>query len=246
MIINQLNGIVFNILDYKDNDVIASILCKEYGFLQVQVKGAKKQTSKSYYIMHQFNRISFDLSKLNHDGLSVYKSGSNIHVLDFTKLSYQGSTALMYISELLYKIKEMKEFDQAFFYDKVVLIIDGIQNNKEVCYLINAFIVEVLSINGIVLQLDQCGTCHARNDIIGFDYLNYGFICKDCYVKLEEIEEEKIIRNKEVLQCLYGLSHWESETSVFPDAINKQVFKLLNNYLQDNLGIYLQSGKYLY
>ncbi|MEG0569772.1 MAG: recombination protein O N-terminal domain-containing protein, partial [Erysipelotrichales bacterium] len=86
MITKDIKGIVFNILNYKDNDLIVDVFTYDYGFIQLYVKGAAKIKNKSFYIFKLFNEISFDVAKLDINGLSTYRSGSIIKVFDYTKL----------------------------------------------------------------------------------------------------------------------------------------------------------------
>ena len=88
MITKDIDAIVFNIFNYKENDTMVDVYTKEYGFMQLYVRGGQKTTSKSFFIFKIFNIISIDLSKVNLNELSMYRSGSITKVFDYTSLNY--------------------------------------------------------------------------------------------------------------------------------------------------------------
>jgi len=239
-IVKNLDGIVVNLVDYKDNDVIATFLTKQYGFIQVYVKGRKKISSKSYYLINEFNEIKFDLSKLNLSGLSTFKSGTSTTMLDYTNLSVEASACLMLMGELLNKIKSNNEFNHDAFYKHTKHTIHELSSDNHLYEALNKFIYQVLKINGITLVIDRCVSCANNSSIVGFDINNHGFICSDC---LHE-NTESIISDRKVLETIYLL---DSDTyKASGSSVDKTVFKLLYYYLKEDLGIYLKSGQYLY
>ncbi|WP_423364563.1 DNA repair protein RecO [Mycoplasma sp. P36-A1] len=238
-ITKDINGIIFDVLEYKDNDLIVSVLSKEYGFMQLYVKGGAKVTSKSFYIIKQFNEITFDVSKLNIDSLSLYKSGTNISVFDYTSLSYNQINACLLLAELFNKIKEIDNFDYVKYYDFIKKYLESIKQNNNIYYLINLFLYNTLVILGAYPIIDKCVICNNDNSIVGFDIENFGFVCKNCQ------SNAYILKDKVVLTTLYEINNQELKSSSSKSS-NKIIMNILTNYLSENTGVNLVSRKYIY
>ncbi|MEG0686981.1 MAG: DNA repair protein RecO, partial [Erysipelotrichales bacterium] len=178
MITKDIKGIVFNILNYKDNDLIVDVFTYDYGFIQLYVKGAQKIKSKSFYIFKLFNEISFDIAKMDLNGLSTYRSGSIIKVFDYTKLDYTQINCSMLISELLVKIKELKDFNIKRYYKDLQLVLSLMLENKTLFH-INYFLNKTLIILGSGLVLDECQVCGSKKEIVGFSPILSGFVCSN-------------------------------------------------------------------
>lgn len=241
MITKDIDAIVFNIFDYKENDLIVDVFTREYGFMQLYVRGAQKTTSKSFFIFKVFNIISIDLSKINLDELSIYRSGSVLKVFDYTALNYGQMNAVMLLSETLLKIKNIKDYNINLYYNELETIITRLVSDKEVdaLFLVNYFFLKTLDILGCSIILDCCGHCTKSSNIVVFDLDEKCFICKDCYNG-----DLNAIVNPDVLNYLYNLGRGHT-TKSSNLSLNKVVFELLYDILLENAGIYLVSHDYI-
>lgn len=238
-ITKDLHGIIFNLFNYKENDLIVDVFCYEYGFMQLYVKGGQKTTSKSFFIFKLFNVISFDLFNFNPNGLSNYKSGSAVKVFDFTKLDYDKINVMMLICEVLLKIKHLKDNDYQKFYLDVYQIVLDIYQQKPF-FTLNYFLNKTLKLLGCQPIFDCCCHCGKTNDIIAYDLENNGFVCMACYE-----DNLKYLTNKNILNYLYGLDK-NVEIENNSRYYDKYVFTLLIAMVNDNAGLYLQAAKYIY
>lgn len=239
-ITKSIEGLVFHTIDYQENDLIAYVLTQEYGFMQIYVKGGQKATSKSFYIIKPMNLISFDVSKLDVDHLSTYKSGSNINLIDYTSFNYLQSSAFMLLIELLYKIRDMNHFDKVNFYCIIKIIYQNLSKNNNVLYNINILLYLILQINGLNPQLDQCIHCGASSQIKYYDIQNHGYVCLNC--KPSEFNYS----DKEMLNYLFHIKEFDFEYQFNNDQIQKQVFEMFNNDLSENLGLIIKASNYIY
>ena len=239
MIIKDLKGVVFNVFNYKESDLIVDVFSQSFGFLQLYVRGGQKTTSKSFFVFNKFNIINFDLSKYNENGLSTYKSGHVIKSFDFINLSYEKINVMMYLEELLEKIKHGKIFSQTY-YDSIVNIIDNLKNSEcSSLYSLNYLLVKTLNVLGCQIMLEGCFYCNNEYNIKVFDYDVNGFVCSNCYK--ESINNTFL---KEELIYLYNLNTYQ-KCDIINYSIEKKIFNYLSSLLLDNAGIYLVSQKYL-
>lgn len=240
-ITKDLHGIIFNIFNYKENDLIADVFTKEYGAIQLYVKGAQKTTSKSFFIFKQFNIITFDVSKLNLKELSMYKSGEVKEVFDYTKLNYEQMNTTMLISELLVKIKHLNDYDYQNYYQELLIIISDLKTNrKPVQFILNYFLYISLKVLGSGLVLDSCYQCSKQHNIIAYDIINNGFICLACFEG-----NSKYLKDQTILNYLYKLPKYEE---IDDNALiyDKAIFELLIDCLKENTGVYLIASNYIY
>lgn len=239
MIIKDLNGIVFNIFNYKENDLIVDVFTKEYGFMQLYIRGGQKTTSKSFFVFSKFNIINFDLSKYNPQGLSLYKSGSVVKAYDFINLSFEKINAMMLFEELLEKIKVQKIVSD-HYYSVLLYIIENSKNDKVThLLLINYLLVQTLNQLGCDFSLDECFYCHNKTKIKVFDYEVNGFVCENC------LEYSSVYTNKkDELLYFYNLNRLENY-GIIEFENEKEIFNYLISIIFDNAGIYLISQKYI-
>ncbi|MDR1782256.1 MAG: DNA repair protein RecO [Bacilli bacterium] len=238
-IIKDVRGIIINILDYKDNDVIVSFISKEYGFIQCVVRGAKKATNKNYYLIKLFNELDFDMMNYQKNELAIFKSGTIINSCDYTKLNYDNINMLMLISECLYKIRNTDVNLSFRFYEVIKLIINHLENSNNNWFFLNYFLLIILKVLGLELVLDKCIYCGSQTKIKAFSRYELGFVCNDCL----NINDDELIYNKEYLEYLYNLNkHREIDIT---KNIEKQVFRMLSETLYDRSGILLNSASML-
>jgi DNA repair protein RecO len=244
VIIKALEGIVVDLLDQKDDDLIASILTKDYGLLKVYVKGAKKTKNKSFYIFKVLNIIEFDLSSLNPKGISSYKSGANIKVFNYTNLTLEQSNLVAMIIELLVKINQVYEHDDDYY--RLIKETIGLLNQDyqhQTLAILNNVLLKTLGILGVGLHLDTCLACNDEHQqrVVAFDIDQAGFICqKHCQ------KDHRLITDKKLLEYLFYLNHDNYEMLASYHVYHKVINQLLNKYLIENTGVYLNSLKYIF
>lgn len=239
MIIKDLNGIVFNLFNYKENDLIVDVFTKEYGFMQLYIRGGQKTTSKSFFVFSKFNIIKFDLSKYNNNGLSIYKSGSVLKAYDFINLSFEQINLMMLFEELLEKIKHEKIVSDIYFETLISIIYNSKNNNISHLFLINYLLVQTLKNLGCELTLDKCFHCESKTKIKVFDYEVNGFVCENC---LENSQLNTF--EKDYLIYFFNLNTYNNY-DIIESKIEKEIFKYLSSILFDNAGIYLVSQKFI-
>lgn len=243
MNIKGIEGIVIDLLDQKDNDIIASILTAEYGFIKVYVKGAKKIKNKSFYIFKAFNIIEFDLNNFNEDGISSYKSGMNIKVFDYTNLTLEQSGLVSTMIELIVKINQVYEPNSAYYhFIKTTITLINKDNKRKTLPILNSVILKTLAILGVPLKLNKCLACDDKpNKVVAFDIDLAGFICQEHYQA-----DHQSITDKKILEYLFYLNKNDYDKLETYSTYDKVVNQLLNKYLIENTGVYLNSLKYIF
>ncbi|MDR3215371.1 MAG: DNA repair protein RecO [Bacilli bacterium] len=231
-----INGIIINIVEYKDNDLIVTFLTRELGFIQTIVKGAQKKGNKSFYLISLFNELTFDVVNYQKNELSIFKSGDIINACDYTTLSLDNLNMMMLISEILYKMRNSDIVDNKDFFKLVKYVMRIIvDNNNDSWYYLNYLLLVVLNKLGVSLVLDRCIICSKQEKIVAFSNHELGFICQDC---LNEFNDD-LNTDQQLLSYLYNLN---KHLLVRKDEINnKLVFRMLINYLHEKTGILLNS-----
>ena len=236
----DVTGIIINILEYQENDLIVSFLTKEYGFVQCVVKGANKSSNKSFYLIKLFNELRFDMLNYRPQELAVFKSGTIINSCDYTSLKYTNLNMLMLVSESLYKIRNAEVRIDQDFYKVIALVLKQLQLNESAnWFYLNYFLLVILKLLGLELVLDRCIYCGSQSNIKSFSNYELGFVCTNCVHLLEDESNS----DKEYLNYLYNLNKHQL-IKVSPD-IEKEVLRLLTVTLYDRSGILLNSASML-
>lgn len=241
--INGLECIIYNIIDYKDNDLLVDVFSLKYGFLTLYVKGAKKTTSKSFYIIRNYNNIKVDVFFKSFDQIITYKSGSIIQSYNYINLDFMKSSILSLFSEVLINVRS--NYIHTEFYYKVVRdFISKSQNNSfDLGLILNVFLLRTLNIVGISLTLDKCHSCCATSKIVIYDINNGGFLCSVCK---DTYASTNIITQENILNYLYYLDKEDYQRLDLYLQYNKTIFYLLTMYLIDYAGINMTTRKYIY
>lgn len=167
---DKIKGLVLNINDYKENDVILQIISEDKGFLSLIVKGQKKINTKRH-----FNNLCL------YEFIIDYKDNKTIYTLHNGKLieSYYEDNDLMLLAfkniivELCYKSKELYEKEMYF---NIVHCLKMM--NKNNLYLLGSlFVSYILKINGISPNVDECVIC-GNKKVISISNSYGGFLCE--------------------------------------------------------------------
>ena len=159
-------GFVVSLSDYKDNDVMMQVLTKEYGFISLVAKGAKKVSGKNHFLPMCIYEFIIDYK----DRKTIYTvHGSKLLNNYFEDRDIELMSFKNILIEATLKNKEMASYNYlSFVFEKMDKDNMYLLGTMYFSYLIKAF--------GITPIVDQCVVCGEKK-IVAISNRLGGFLC---------------------------------------------------------------------
>lgn len=185
-------GIVVRTSDYKENDKMVTLLTKDYGKLDVSMRGCKKQGASlgaasaqlcygDFLLYNASGRISVNSCDIKH---SFYNLSSDVGKFG----------AATFITEVACDIATPMEEHGALFALVINLLSfleSGQLNEKQALF---CFSIKICDIFGVRPILSECSMCGEANPIKGFSIAQGGVVCAECarYERVNAISAEHL------------------------------------------------------
>lgn len=228
-------GYILNVSKYRDLDAIVNLLT-ENGVVSFKASKALDIKSKNHFISLIGNLVLVDIKK----STNTLQGGKLIE--DNTSI-YQNITDSLALQALLEaNFKLLQENDEVPF-DFFSRCINALKINFDPLTIYYLYLCQLLKVVGLSPNIEGCVICGKKNNLVSFSFYDGGFICKtDAYennIKSTSIEYMKIIR--------YGfmVTYKDITRAKLPTSTLKSVITDLCNFLNDELGVSLNSSKML-
>ncbi|MBQ9624627.1 MAG: DNA repair protein RecO [Clostridia bacterium] len=226
----KTDGLIIRTSDYKENDKMVTILSKEFGRIDVIMRGCRKQGAKLFGASSLFCYGDFLLYN-NNERLSVNSCDIKHSFYDLSS-DVEKMAVATFICEVAGGIASPMERHGALFalvINLLVFLENGTLSSKQVLF---CFAVKICDIFGVRPVLSECCLCGEGGFIGGFSIANGGLVCKECSkaTKVNPIKREHLAAINEVL------AHKNSELAELC-AIDDYAMRLMLKYMMVNLSI---------
>ncbi len=242
----NVQGIVLNKYDINDYDKIIVLYTLQFGKVKVMFKSVKKHNAKLLALTDIGNEIEaqvYFIKNFNGNYRSKVIGGKVLLNCDNTKLFYDKYLNLCRVLEIMDSftldlISDEKKYE---LLKRVIKVLGNSQNPEKVFI---AFVLRFINLCGYKPHLYNCVIC--KSDLnslsVGFDFINSGVLCTNCFKKKDFSFDNKMKVSKksiELLQKFYKISGEEAdnlqiEQEIF-EEIKKIIYKYLCNYAHYNL-----------
>ncbi len=175
---DKLEGIVLKQSDYKENDVLLSVLLKEEGRISLVAKGVLKSASKNNLICQPFtmNRFQFDFVETK----SIFQvhTGEVIHSFYHIKEDLNAINAATLMCEIIEKCTQQNEVVENL-YNELAFCLEMLHNKKPIHLVVCYFVARILEEMGFDPVVDECVLC-GEQSVSGITLAEGGFVCKEC------------------------------------------------------------------
>lgn len=235
----EIDGIVIKTTQFNDNDLMVNVITNS-GLVSFLAKGVMKIDSKNSSSLQILSKSHFQITS----GKKGYclRTGVLINPIlnginDFSFLA-----VINYVSELVYKTIITNDDATSIypFLEKTQLFLS--KNTHPLTDLL-FFISQIMKCIGIGLNVDKCQNCGKTSQIVGVSYLDGGFICENCFDRLNAVkyyaDELKILRY--IFKT--DLEHYE-EVEFDKECCLKLIFDL-TKFIENLTGVKISSKKLL-
>ena len=227
-------GYVLNTIDYKDNDSLVNVLCKD-GVICLRARGVKKVNSKNASSVMNFAYSEFEVNRSSKSGYLTLSEGKLINYPSFIGDNLEYISIINFVSEGIELVDDKKDSFVCF-----VDCIDSMKNKMEGELILIAFLNYFLQKHGSLFNSDECVHCSSKEGIVKFSFENGGFLCKKCW-NLES-DDLNYLKNMRVLSKV----NYSNLDKVNIDNIySYKYIKEAIYIIESKLGIYFKSKSFL-
>lgn len=223
-------GMVIRTSDYKENDKMATLLTRDFGRLDVSMRGCKKQGGSLQAASMQFcygdfllycagSRISVTSCNIKHSFYNLCEDVDRFGAAAFiTQVSADVASPMEEHAPLFALVINLLSFLE-----------DGAMTAKEALF---CFCIKVCDIFGVRPELFDCAMCGETGEPYGFSIVQGGVVCKNC-AKFEPVNPIKGDQLQELLWVL-GTKNSELKNLKEPDDY---LLRLILKYTMVNLSV---------
>ncbi|NBK98122.1 MAG: DNA repair protein RecO [Erysipelotrichia bacterium] len=175
---NQCVGIVLKQQDYKDNDMILTILSKEYGKLSLLAKGIKKASSKNASSCALFVQSVFYFHYRETSRMQTLKTAERKHMFFHLYDDLEKQVIAAILCEMSEKI-ECEDGD--YLYTLLLQCLKTLDEGHNDYGVLAFFCAKMNEIAGISPNVDGCVFCGDPHHIIAVSLYDGGFVCTQHY-----------------------------------------------------------------
>jgi len=235
--IKTLQGLVLTVEDYRDQDVILHVLCKEEGMQSIVARGIRKLSSKNAGVCQPYTHAKFYVNY--HEGKGMHglrtadsvKRYRNIH----TDLKKQSMAAV--ICECLKKA----DIDNGFAFLKEAL--DDLEQTTQPYALLALCFSCMNRMLGIEPFVDGCVHCGSTKGICSISVPQGGFLCQTCVKEPSDVVYDKTMLKSFRLLCKAQLQQFPI-LETYQDW-NLEHFMSVYRFFDEYSGISIKSLKFL-
>lgn len=236
--IEKIEGIVVNEMDYSESSKILSILTKDRGIISVISKGCKKLKSDlrsvstkliygDFNVVYKENKLSTLISV---DVKDVFKKIK----LDIEKISYAS-----YLLDLSYQVG--KQQYSITLYELLISALKKINDDFDSLVITNIVELKYLDLLGVMPMLEGCVCCGSKNLIATISSYKGGYLCSKC------IGNEKLVTAKTIklIRLFYYVDISKISKLDIDEKSKYEINKFLDEYYDRYTGLYLKSKDFL-
>lgn len=232
----QVEGYVIHLSQYKENDVIVTLLTRE-GLISFRARGAKKITSKNSSSLLLLSFSSFFLENFN--DFWTLKEGKVLQ-----EPSYQDDlvhmSALSFIAEICSKLVMEDVAESAYLWLETAM--ESIKKGFSPLTSALLLLAKYIELEGYGLDVDECVFCRKKTAIIGIDFDAGGFVCEnEDPIALKRMNS----RFLQIYRYIFRCSVSDFSRVAFSNRECVEIIGELSEYISHNLGISFKTLKLL-
>lgn len=237
MMNKSIKGIVLSQLEYREYDMILSVLTQEQGLIKIVARGIKKLNSKNASGCLPFSLSNFHIQ---------FHENKNMHTLQTAELieSYR------YIREDLRKqaiatfcCECIEKSGEDFYGYEYLLQLFELLKDDECHLLLCMFLVVIMKIHGIEVYVDGCMNCHGQKHICAISITKGGFVCENCYTLRTDHKFPKNELQVFRYLCKADFTHYHVLSGKI--TCTTKMFDILYSFFEEYAGISVRSYQFL-
>ena len=228
--------IILSLSPYQEKDAIVNAISEEE-YLTFKVHGLYSNNSKNKSLNNVLTIADVEINKSQKTNNNSLKESSLI----FSPLSISSNLDYLFainaLAEATNKMLEDEEKPKAYEY--LLLAIKALRDNQDPYKVVICYIGRLLKLSGLSLEINRCVRCGSKADIVGFSFIEGGFICQNCLQEddtLDLINPAMITFRNIVGSPDFKFNNINEDQEIYKLILNKICF-----FIIDSMGVELQS-----
>lgn len=239
--IKKVTGIIVKTQDYKESSKIIYVLTKEYGYISIIAKGARRLKSKLrsvtttltygyFHIYYKEDKLSILIEV---DVLDYFKQITS----DLTKISYAS-----YFCELGGQvIKQISTIEYEAVFNLLLAALFKVNENFKAETIGQILGIKMLSYLGVKPNFESCVSCGRKTDIRTVNVAQGGLLCIHCCTDEYIVQLETI----KTLRLFLALDINKIAKLEIKPLVNKELNYFINTYYDQYTGLYFNSKEFM-
>lgn len=185
-----IEGIIIDILPYRENDHLVGLLTKDKGILRFVAKGSQKISAKNTVGNLLYAICEVDI---------LYKGEGHLHLLVHRRVIHMYRSIYMdllkqSIMAIAYEVSKKCNVESWLLYEWMVLMFQRLESPMNPKAVLVSFLVNIIIAEGVKPNVEQCINCSRTSQIASFQIEKGGFGCVHCFKQSHKKEELQSIR----------------------------------------------------
>ncbi len=243
---NYTKGLISRCTNYKDSDIIFTLLSEENGVQNFIGRGAKKPSSRLSGHIEPINYVEIYYS--SNSSLAPVSQIQPINSFIKVKSDYNLLMKSQYLVELSEKFFS-DETNNKSQLDRLLKTIDELTNTSHPELVILVYEYELLKSHGFGLSIFDCINCSKtlNRESHYFSINNSGFYCKDCLGEANSSEEliKFSIESQVVFRSIERRNYTAISQLDLDNISIKSLSEILKKSISNVLGVQLKTSRFL-
>jgi len=177
---DTVQGLILKQIDFKEYDVILTVLTKEYGKISLRAAGARRMTSKNAGSILPYTLAEFQLDYRPEQTMFRMKTAHTKklyrHMHEDLAASYAAGAASSAADAFSLPGEEFLEKESVFEYtEKCFSLLD---KGKETSLVLCLYLTDMMDLFGIQPEVDGCAVCGSTK-VAAISAAEGGFLCSE-------------------------------------------------------------------
>lgn len=237
---DNVEGFILKQTDYREQDVICTVLTKEFGKISLVVKSGRKMSSKNAGSILPYTKafLSFDYK----EGKTMFrlKTARPIKLYRKSHEDLEKSFAASILAEVadVFTLEGLENEYRAEIFDDLDIAFQSIEDEEDINTILSLYLVNMMDLFGITPDVEECVRC-GNTQVHAISIKDGGFLCgthaKELGIPFSTTEELKRFR----LLVKAGLEHKDivlSSTNATKDDL-----RILEEMIHQHSGLKIRS-----
>lgn len=180
-----LEGIVLKQSEYRENDGLVYVLCRDVGKITLVARGMMKDASRNRSVCVPFSCSLFELDYDPNRTMFVLKTGTVKKSYYRIRENLVALSAAQVMGEIVDKIAQPHE-PIPLLYDELQFCLDALHQGRSASLVLAYFIAQALKEMGLEPNVDECVAC-GDQAISTVSISEGGFVCRSCASQIETL-----------------------------------------------------------
>lgn len=233
-----MEGIVIDVLEYRDHDALLSILRKDGVLIRVSAKGIQKVKSKNAPACQLFTKSRFYLNYNETATLQSLKTAEIIETFYRLREDLMKQSIATFFCEILLR----SQFDMEEGYALLEESLYHLQEDNDPMTILCLFQAMINRMHGIEMQCDCCVRCGSQQRIYAISLKDGGFVCQTCAKTYDKVYVSQDLKRFRLLNKAM-LMHYPILKQ--QGGFTFQHFEQLYAFFEEYAGISIKSIQFL-